>query len=192
MALNGSRLARRLLELLGWQIEFDGLAARQGVLVVYPHTSNWDFLLGILGKWAIGLPLVFWGKHSLFRVPLLGRWLRWVGGVPVDRSTPAGAVGDAVRALREALEQSRTHWLALAPEGTRSRGEGWRSGFYRVALGAGVPVALGFIDFDRRRLGVLSCLRLSGDVERDMAEIARRYAGVRGYRPGLAAPIRLR
>jgi hypothetical protein len=81
--LRGSAVARRLLRLAGWRVAFDGLPARQGVVIVYPHTSNWDFIVGVLAKWSIGIPVAFWGKASLFRVPLFGRWLRWLGGVPV-------------------------------------------------------------------------------------------------------------
>jgi len=82
-------------------------------------------------------------------------------------------------------------WLALAPEGTRSRAVGWRSGFYRVAVGAGVPLLLAQLDFARRSVGVRECLRLSGDAAADMAAIARAYADVRGRRPALASPVRL-
>ena len=187
--LVGSRLARALLRLAGWRLQFDGLPSRQGVLVVYPHTSNWDFPVGVLAKWGIGLPLVFWGKDTLFRVPLFGAWLRWIGGVPVNRRSPGGAVADMVRRLREARQRGDFLWLALAPEGTRARGPGWRSGFHRVATEAAVPVALAYLDFGRRRVGVHSCLQLSGDAAADMAEIARRYDGVQGYRPAGAAPI---
>lgn len=189
--LRGSRLARALLRALGWRLQFDGLPARQGVAVVYPHTSNWDFVVGVLAKWAIGVPVVFWAKDTLFRVPLLGHWLHWLGGVPVDRRTPAGAVGDMVRRMREARERDAFLWLALAPEGTRSRAAGWRSGFYRVAVGAGVPLLLAQLDFARRSVGVRECLRLSGDDAADMAAIARAYADVRGRRPALASPVRL-
>lgn len=187
--LVGSRLARALLRLAGWRLQFDGLPSRQGVLVVYPHTSNWDFPVGVLAKWGIGLPLVFWGKDTLFRVPLFGAWLRWIGGVPVNRRSPGGAVADMVRRLREARQRGDFLWLALAPEGTRARGAGWRSGFHRVATEAAVPVALAYLDFGRRRVGVHSCLQLSGDAAADMAEIAHRYDGVQGYRPAGAAPI---
>lgn len=189
--LRGSRLARALLRALGWRLQFDGLPARQGVAVVYPHTSNWDFVVGVLAKWAIGVPVVFWAKGTLFRVPLFGRWLRWLGGVPVDRRAPAGAVGEMVRRMREARERDAFLWLALAPEGTRSRARGWRSGFYRVAVGAGVPLLLAQLDFARRSVGVCECLRLSGDAAADMAAIARAYADVRGRRPALASPVRL-
>jgi 1-acyl-sn-glycerol-3-phosphate acyltransferase len=189
--LRGSRLARLALRALGWQLLWDGLPARQGVLVVYPHTSNWDFPVGLLAKWALGIQATFWGKHSLFRLPVFGHWMRWLGGVPVDRRAPGGIVGDMVARMREARAADRMLWLALAPEGTRARGAGWRSGFYRVAVQADAPVALVHLDFGRRRIGVAACLQLGGDEAADMAEIARRYEGVRGYRPELAAPIQL-
>jgi 1-acyl-sn-glycerol-3-phosphate acyltransferase len=189
--LRGSRLARALLQLLGWRLMWDGLPARQGVLAVYPHTSNWDFPVGLLAKWAIGIPVAFWGKHTLFRPPLFGRWMRWIGGVPVDRANPRGVVPDMVSRMRAARERGEFLWLALAPEGTRAAGAGWRSGFYRVAVEAGVPLGLVHLDFGRRRVGVHSALQLGGNAETDMAEIARRFAGVRGCRPERAAPIRL-
>ena len=189
--LRGSRTARALLRLLGWRLDFAGLPARQGVIVAYPHTSNWDFVLGMLAKWAIGVPLTFWGKHSLFRVPLFGAWLRWLGGVPVNRAAPGGIVGDMTRRMREAVADDRTLWLALAPEGSRKLGHGWRSGFYRVAVGADVPLGLAYLDFAHRRVGVTTFLRLSGDEGVDMAAIAGHYAGVGGCRPAQANPIRL-
>src|SRR5262245_41099663 len=77
--LRGSRVARALLRLAGWRVAFDGLPARQGVLIVYPHTSNWDFVVAVLAKWSIGIHVSFWGKASLFVVPLFGRWLRGLG-----------------------------------------------------------------------------------------------------------------
>ena len=189
--LQGSRLARLVLRLLGWQLLWDGLPARQGVIVVYPHTSNWDFPVGLLAKWALGLQVTFWGKDTLFKPPLFGRWMRWLGGVPVDRANPRGIVPDMVARMRAAREEGDFLWLVLAPEGTRSAGPGWRSGFYRVAVESGVPLALVHMDFGRKRVGFHSALQLGGQPEADMAEIARRYAGVRGCRPERAAPITL-
>jgi 1-acyl-sn-glycerol-3-phosphate acyltransferase len=190
LQLRGSALARSLLRLAGWRLMFDGLPAAQGVLVVYPHTSNWDFPLAVLAKWAVGLPVTFWGKDSLFRVPLFGRWLRWLGGLPVARHTPQGAVGLMIDTMRAARGQGRFMWLALAPEGTRARSTGWRSGFYRVALEADVPVALVMLDFGRRRVGFDSFWRLSGDRDADFGTFARRLADCRGHRPQSAAPVR--
>lgn len=189
--LKGSALARAILRALGWQLMGDGLPARQGVIVVYPHTSNWDFPVGLLAKWALGLRVTFWGKDSLFKPPLFGRWMRWMGGVPVNRQRPGSLVPDMVTRMRAAREQGEFLWLVLAPEGTRAAGPGWRSGFYRVAVEAGVPLALAQLDFGRRRVGFHSCLRLSGNLEADMAEIARRYSGVCARRPAQAAPIRM-
>lgn len=187
----GSRLALWCLRRAGWQLDFDGLPARQGVIAVYPHTSNWDFIVGIFAKWAMGLSVTIWGKDSLFRIPLFGPWLRWMGGVPVNRSAPGGIVADMARQMREARERDEFMWLVVAPEGTRLHGPGWRSGFYRVAVSAQVPLALAHLDFGRRRVGVHSCLQLSGDADLDLAEIEKRLGSARGCRPEQAAPITL-
>jgi len=187
----GSALARALLRLCGWRVRFDGLPARQGVVIVYPHTSNWDFVVGVLAKWSIGIPVHFWGKASLFDVPLFGRWLRWLGGVPVDRTSPQGAVGAAVVRLHEAAARDEFFWLAAAPEGTRRRGDGLRSGFYHVALRAGVPLGLAGLDFAHREITLVDFLHLGGDREADLAAIAARLGHHRGRRPEWAAPIRL-
>lgn len=189
--VQGSALARGMLALVGWRVVFDGLPAKQGVLIVYPHTSNWDFVVGVFAKWAIGIPLAFWGKDSLFKLPLFGRWLRWIGGVPVDRSSPRGAVADMVERLAVARAEDRFLWLALSPEGTRSYREHWRSGFYQVALQAQVPLALAFFDYAERRVGVDSFIVLGGDAAKDMAAIEARLGQRRGRRPQLASPIRL-
>jgi len=189
--LHGSRLARSLLRLAGWRVQFDGLPARQGVLIVYPHTSNWDFVVGLLAKWAIGIPVAFWGKDTLFDLPLFGRWMRWVGGIPVDRHNPRGAVGAMVSRFAAAREHDEFLWLALSPEGTRSYRDSWRSGFYQVALQAGVPLGLAFFDYPERCVGVDSFVCLTGDVARDMAAIEVRLGQRLGHKPELAAPVRL-
>jgi 1-acyl-sn-glycerol-3-phosphate acyltransferase len=190
--LRGSRLARFVLRLAGWRVDFDGLPALQGVAIVYPHTSNWDFVVGLLAKWAIGIPVAFWGKDTLFRVPLFGRWMRWVGGRPVIRDAPQGVVGQMVDELRAAREAGRFLWLALAPEGTRSRTEGLRSGFYHVALAAGVPLGLVHLDFGARRVGISRFIALGGNADEDIAAIAAGLGHAVGKRPALAAPIRFR
>jgi 1-acyl-sn-glycerol-3-phosphate acyltransferase len=162
------------------------LPGPRGVLIVYPHTSNWDFPLGVLARGAMGLPLSWIGKHTLFRWPL-APLLRWLGGTPVNR----GAPGRLIEELTEALRSREWMWLALSPEGTRRRLDHWRSGFYRLARAAQVPVGLGFIDFATRRIGVLGYLTLTGDEAADMTRIAAAYAGLRGKRPEQASPIRL-
>ena len=189
--LRGSACARVILRLGGWRVAFNGLPAKQGVAIVYPHTSSWDFVVGILAKWAIGIPVTFWGKDRLFRIPVFGWWLRRLGGVPVNRESPHGAVGQMARALVAAREQDRFLWLALSPEGTRRRTAGWRSGFYHVALQARVPLALVSLDYIGKVVGVDRFLMLSGDPDADMAAIDRGLGQHRGRRPERAAPIRL-
>ncbi|MES2100492.1 MAG: 1-acyl-sn-glycerol-3-phosphate acyltransferase [Pseudomonadota bacterium] len=190
--LRGSRLAQAALRMLGWCLCFDGLPAKQGVLIVYPHTSNWDFPLGVLTKWAVGIDVTFWGKDTLFKLPLFGRWLRWLGGVPVDRRSTNGIVGQMARELEAARLHDRFLWLALSPEGTRRYTDAWRTGFYHVALQAQVPVGLVFLDYARREVGVRRFITLSGDAAADLAEIARQFDQPVGKRPALAAPIRFK
>jgi 1-acyl-sn-glycerol-3-phosphate acyltransferase len=135
----GSRMAYGLLRMLGWEVHFEGFPTLQGVAVVYPHTSNWDAPIMFLAKWLCGVQVMFWGKDSLFRIPLLGAWLRWIGGVPVRRTTKEGVVGQAVRFIAEHKAKGQYCWLCLAPEGTRKYIPGWRSGFYQTELRAQVP-----------------------------------------------------
>ena len=185
----GSALARGLLRLMGWRVVFDGLPALQGVAVVYPHTSNWDFIAGMLAKWTIGIPARFWAKDSLFKVPVFGAWLRWVGGLPIDRRAANGAVGQMVDTFAEHARQGRLLWLGLAPEGTRKWTPGWRSGFYQVALAAGVPIGIVRLDWGRRELRFVDFITLSGDEAADFARLAALFEGVRGYHAQQACPI---
>jgi 1-acyl-sn-glycerol-3-phosphate acyltransferase len=189
--LHGSALARWLLGLAGWRVEFDGLPARQGVVIVYPHTSNWDFPIGLLAKWALGFPLSFWGKDSLFKLPLFSHWMRWIGGVPVDRHSARGIVGQMVERFQAAKANDEFFWLALAPEGTRSYAPYWRSGFYQVALRADVPLGLAYFDYPGRVVSAQRFIRLSGNIEADMATIEAYLGHRRGHKPHLAAPVRL-
>jgi 1-acyl-sn-glycerol-3-phosphate acyltransferase len=189
--LRGSVLARRMLEAAGWQIRFDGLPAQQGVAIVYPHTSNWDFPIGLLAKWAIGFAPSFWGKDSLFKLPLFGAWMRWIGGVPVDRDSPRGLVEQMVARVKQAKDSSEFFWLVIAPEGTRGYHEHWRSGFYRVAHQAAVPLALVYFDYEEKVIGFDRFIRLSGNADDDMAVIAGYLSHRRGKRPEMAAPVRL-
>jgi Acyltransferase len=188
---HGSRTARGLLRLLGWQVYFEGFPTLQGVAVVYPHTSNWDAPVMFLAKWVCGVQVMFWGKDSLFRIPLLGAWLRWMGGVPVRRTTKKGVVNQAVSVIAEHKAKGEYFWLGLAPEGTRKYIPGWRSGFYQAALRAQVPLCLVKLDYSRREISVRDFMVQSGNEAQDMAHIAMVYQGVRGLVPERMAPIQL-
>lgn len=179
-------LARSILRLLGWEcIDVPDRPAR-AVVVGYPHTSNWDFPIGLLAMAALGLDARWVGKDTLFRWPF-GGLMRRLGGIPVNRREHTGFVE---RVAGEILRHDR-FMLVIAPEGTRSLRPGWKSGFYRIARAAGVPVLVGTLDYGRRRLGLLASIDLTGDEVADMARITACLEGCRGLRPELASPIRL-
>lgn len=186
----GSAWARTCLKGLGWSIAFDGLPAKQGVIVVYPHTSNWDFLLGILVKMAIGIRIHFWAKHTLFQVPLLGRWIQSLGGIAVDRQNPGDLIDRSVQHMLQARQADQLLWIGLAPEGTRGYRPGWRSGFYRLAMQAQVPLGIATLDYGRKEVRLVHFIDLSGHVQADHERIQGLIGDVSGLRPELASPIR--
>lgn len=188
---SGSKIARGILKLLGWNVLFDGLPALQGVAVVYPHTSNWDAPVMFLVKFAIGIQVSFWGKDKIFKWPIVGRWLRWIGGVPVNRTATGGVVGEAVRIIESHKAAKTLFWLGLAPEGTRKLIPGWRSGFYQTAFRADVPLLIVKLDYSTKTVSIVDFIKLSGHVLEDMATIAALYVGVKGLRPELASPIQI-
>jgi len=169
-------------------VRFDGLPGPRGIAIVYPHTSNWDFVIGLLAKWVIDLPIRWVGKESLFRGftgATLGRLMRLWGGRPVDRHHPSGAVEQ----LAVLLNSEPWFWLGLSPEGTRRRTEHLRSGFYYLALKLDLPVALAYIDYRRREIGVDRFVRMSGNIDRDLEMLRNFYADKVGRFPEKATPI---
>jgi 1-acyl-sn-glycerol-3-phosphate acyltransferase len=181
-----ARLAARVLALCGWRVRFLQPMPTHCVVVVYPHTSNWDFPIGLLAKWQLGVPFRFIGKHTLFAGPLGPLMRRW-GGIPLDRRESSGNIEKLAARFREEPDFR----LSIAPEGTRSRTGHWKSGFYHIARAADVPLALAFIDYSRREVGVGAYLQTTGDVAADMARIASFYADMVGKRPDLASPVRM-
>lgn len=178
------RTALRMLRLFGWRVRFRPLPGPHGVVVVYPHTSNWDFPVGLLAKWAVGLPFRWLGKEALFKGAMGVMMRRW-GGMPVERSTATGAT----QRLADTMRAADWCWIALTPEGTRSYRPYWRSGFYHLAAAARVPLLIVYIDYPNKLLSVVDTLDLSGDQQRDMAAIAAIYKGHHGLHPELEAPI---
>ncbi len=144
----GRTLGAAALRAAGWRFEGALPDLPRFVAVVAPHTSNWDFPLGVAVMFALGIRVRWLGKHTLFRGPA-GTVLRWLGGVPVRRGARSGATGDAI----DALVAAPAMVLALAPEGTRRRVDTWRSGYYAIAEGAGVPVVPVWFDWGRRVVG---------------------------------------
>ncbi len=186
----GHAWAAVLLKLIGWKVDFQGLPGLQGIAIVYPHTSNWDFLTAMLCKWTLGLPVHFWCKDSLVKVPLFGRWLKWIGGVPIDRSSPRGVVGAMTEVFAEHQRAGTFLWLGLSPEGTRKRTDGWRSGFYQLAMATQLPLAIVRFDYRQKVLKFECFVKLTGNVDVDYAYLQKMYEGVEGFHIDNAAPIK--
>jgi 1-acyl-sn-glycerol-3-phosphate acyltransferase len=181
------RAALGLLALFGWRSVMVWPPEPKGVIIVYPHTSNWDFIIGMLFKIGHGLPANWIGKTEMFPWPFTGL-LKWLGGIPVDRKRAAGFLG----ALLEEFRKRDWIWVAIAPEGTRSHSDHIKSGFYQLGVAANVPIALGYIDYGSRTVGIDTYLRMTGDRDADIARIRDFYASKRGRRPELAGELRLR
>jgi 1-acyl-sn-glycerol-3-phosphate acyltransferase len=171
-------LGRLVLGVLGWRLEGTFPDLPKFVLVGYPHTSNWDAVVGMAAALAYGIEIHFFAKREAFRGPL-GWLLRALGGIPVDRSRPGGLVTQAV----EEFARRPAFLLGVTPEGTRSPVPRWKTGFHHIATTVGVPVVLVALDYGNRRIGPGPLLQLSGDLAADLARIVAHFAGVEGRNP---------
>jgi 1-acyl-sn-glycerol-3-phosphate acyltransferase len=174
VARRGNALSRALaataMRLTGWRIEGAFPNAPQFVVIVAPHTSNWDFLVGVMAMFAIGFRGTFLGKHTLFRWPL-GAVMRWLGGVPVDRSSSHNVVQQTI----DYFDSRPQLLLALSPEGTRRKLPAWRTGFWYVAKGAGVPIVPAAFDYPAKRIRIYPALRPGGDIGADFAQLQSHF-----------------
>jgi 1-acyl-sn-glycerol-3-phosphate acyltransferase len=171
-------LGRTLLRWTGWRIVGELPHESKFVAIVAPHSSNWDFPVGVMAMLALDLDVHWFGKESLFRWPL-GPVLRRLGGRPVRRETPDGVVAEIASAVR-----ASDHFiLALAPEGTRKRVAAWRTGFYRIAEQAGVPIVPVTLDWSRREVGIRSPVCTSGDLAAEVATLQACFSPEMAFRP---------
>ena len=168
---------RSVLAALRWRIEGEVPDLPKLVIAVAPHTSNWDFVVGMAAMFALDLDLSFIGKHTVFRGPL-APVLRWMGGIPVDRSSPHGVVAEAVRAFAGVDRRV----LAIAPEGTRKRVARFRSGFLHIAREAQVPILLATLDYGARTVRLGPAFEPGPDIERECRRVEAFFAGVEGKR----------
>ncbi|WP_344189839.1 1-acyl-sn-glycerol-3-phosphate acyltransferase [Pedococcus aerophilus] len=180
-----SRLARVVLRLARWTAVGD--VPRSGILVGAPHTSNWDFVMMLLIMWRGGVTPRVLIKHSLFKGPF-GWLLTRLGGVSLDRDNPGAVVRDLVREARS----GEPFLLILAAEGTRTKGEYWKSGFWRIAREAHLPIALAFIDGPSRTAGFGPTIEASADVVAVMDQVRDFYRDKRGIHPERRTEPRLR
>ena len=161
----------------GWRIEGTFPVESKVIAIVAPHTSNWDFPLGVAVLFTLELRASWLGKHTLFDTPLKG-FFRWLGGIPVDRRASHGVVDACV----QAFEAAPALLLALAPEGTRKGVSRWKSGFYSIATEARVPILPVAFDYRTRVVRLLPLFRPSGNLEQDLPLIQALFKNTHGLR----------
>jgi 1-acyl-sn-glycerol-3-phosphate acyltransferase len=168
-------LGRSMLRFWGWTLEGRVPSDKKILLIAAPHTSNWDWVIGVAGLLALGIRLTYIAKHTLFKGPL-GWVMKKTGGVPVDRESAERTVDEIVRQFN----QSERLYYAIAPEGTRKQVERWKTGFLRVAFKAKVPVLMVSFDYRKKRILIGDCAELSGDIDRDLESVQRYYSQFSG------------
>ena len=181
------RIARAVLGVFRWRLDGELPPHPKMVIAAGPHTSNWDFPLAMLVAPALGIRIRWLGKHTLFNKPF-GWFFRMFGGIPVERSKAAGVIGQSVAAF----DAAESLVLVITPEGTRSTQEYWKSGFYRIALGAKVPIVLVGVDGAARRVRIGPDFVPTGDVRVDMEQVRAFITSCGGIKPDRVGPIRLR
>lgn len=156
------------------------------VIIVAPHTSNLDFFIGLATAFVLRLKFRWLGKHTIFIGPI-GVLLKSLGGVPIDRRSSQNTVEQVI----SRFDDKKAFVFALAPEGTRSKKDRWKSGFYHIAVQAKVPLVLGFIDFAKKETGLGATLNLTGSPKEDMDKIRAFYQTKQGKFPHEASPIQI-
>ena len=180
-------LPKKILNLVGWQIEIVLPKEKKFVLIGAPHTSNWDFPLALLTFWTLDLKIYWVAKKQMFWGPLHYLFTS-LGGIPVDRKSSTGFIEQIANRFDEADEMV----LTISPEGTRSKTEHWKSGFYHIATTAKVPICLAYVDYSNKKLGFTEVIYPSGDIDADMEIIAKFYKNIKGKQPQNQGPVRLK
>lgn len=166
------------MRLVGWRFEGSFPDLAKFVVIVAPHTSNWDFMVGVMAMFAAGFRGTFLGKDTLFRWPL-GVVMRWLGGVPVVRSSPHNVVEQVI----DHFNARSAMMLALSPEGTRKKLPAWRTGFYNIAKGAGVPIIPVAFDYPKKVIRLHPPMYTTDDQTADFAHLGANFTAQMAYRP---------
>jgi len=185
------RVSGWLIRLIGWKVVGTWPPVDKCVFMVAPHTSNWDFPIGLCAGFSSGIllawPYGFMMKDVMFRGPL-GPIMRWLGGLSIDRSRPHAAVPQ----MAQVIAERERFILAVTPEGTRSHRPHWKSGFYYISLEAKVPIVPVAFDYGLKEVGLGEPITLSGDREADVEVFRRFYQDVAPKRPENFGPIKFR
>ena len=173
---NIAKLAAKYLKMRGWQLVGEMPNVKQLVMLAVPHTSNEDGWNAVMGILTLGIDVKLMGKKELFRIPVIGPFLKWGGMISIDRQKK----GSTLQATLEQFKQQDQLWLALAPEGTRSYTDKWKTGFYHIAVGAGVPILPIAMDYKTKQIRFMPLFYPTGDYDTDLPKILENYRGVLG------------
>lgn len=176
-----------ILKLIGWHVDVTLPEEKKFVLIGAPHTTNWDLPIGLLCLWSVPIHLTWIAKKQLFIGPL-NYFFRALGGVPVDRSIATGFIEQ----IAHQFDCREEMIFGLTPEGTRSKTEYWKTGFYYIALKANVPICLAYVDYPSRTFGLGEMLYPSGDIEKDFELIRTFYRGKKGKHPEEQGPVHIK
>ena len=180
-------LSKIILKLIGWHVDVTLPQEKKFVVIGAPHPTNWDLPIGLLSFWSISIHLTWVAKKQLFVGPL-DYIFRAMGGIPVDRSVHTGFIEQIAHQFNSRDEMV----FGITPEGTRSKTEYWKTGFYYIALEAGVPVCLAYVDFPSRTFGFGEMLYPSGDIKKDFEKIKLFYENKVGKKPENQGPVKMR
>jgi len=164
-----------ILKIMGWNIEGRLPDIPRFVLIAAPHTSNWDFPITIFVAFALKAKIYWMGKEAIFRWPFRN-FFRWLGGIPIDRSKS----NNIVEQMIQKFAGSEKLIITIPPSGTRKKVIKWKTGFYYIAVGANVPIVLGFLDYKRKIGGIGPVFFPTGDIDADMREMRAYYADMKG------------
>jgi 1-acyl-sn-glycerol-3-phosphate acyltransferase len=168
------------LKLMGWRIVGQVPDYPKVVVIGAFHTSNWDFVIGVFAAFMLKIKAYWIGKDNLFKAPF-DVFFRWLGGIPINRSISQ----NLVERITEIFREQESMVLALAPEGTRKQVKHWKTGFYHIAMGAGTPIVLGFIDYRHKLCGIGPTLMPTGDIMADLEKIRSFYSSVTAKYPDM-------
>ena len=167
-------LGRTVLSIFGWKVkggiehEYDN---KKLIILIVPHTSNWDGIFGVAAVAGLDARITFIGKHTAFKYGL-GAFLRYMGGIPVDRSKPGGVIQHAIDQIK-GIESSL---IAISPEGTRSKVKEWKTGFLRIAKEINAQIVPASLDFSKKEILLGRVFKLSGDNKKDILDLKRYYS----------------
>ena len=168
-------LARLLLKIFGWKVDGTIPEMKENenlVLIAAPHTSNWDGIFGFAAILGLDVKISYFGKYTLFKKPLLGRFLKYMGGIPVNKNKPgSGLVKEAIANI----EKLKGSLIAMAPEGTRAKTEKWRTGFLRIAEAVDAKIFVAAFDFKTKRIVLDKFFQPSDDMQRDLEDLKIYY-----------------